>query len=574
MLQPSLDLPISRDISPAGPALDGHGQAASRPTGLAPYTVIALSSLWIAIACNYPLWRALLQLHATPSLRDMGFIVVFAIAIAAVQSALAALFAWRWTLKPFISAMLLASAAGAYFMLSYGIVIDSTMMVNVLQTDPHEASDLMSWRMVSTLLVLAGLPMVWLWRQPVRFARPARQAWHNAMTCGAGLLLAVAAILLAFQDFSSTMRNHTQLRYLINPLNSVYALGNIAAKPLRRDDSHLLPIGEDARLGASYAQQKRPPLLVLVVGETGRSGNFALNGYTRNTTPELGARHDIATALNAWSCGTNTAASVPCMFSHLGKEAYESRKVSYENLLDVLQRAGLGVLWVDNQAGCKGVCERVANVSTNSAEAAVQQGCTAGECQDTVMLASLDARIAALPQAQRDKGVVVVLHQMGSHGPAYAKRSAEAQKHFMPECTSNALQECTQQQLVNAYDNSIVATDHFLNTTIDWLTARESQWTPAMVYLADHGESLGENNIYLHGMPYAIAPDVQKHVPWITWLSPAMQARTGVQMACLQNRMRTERIHHDNYFHSVLGLMDVQTDLRKDGLDLYSRCNI
>ena len=189
-------------------------------------------------------------------------------------------------------------------------------------------------------------------------------------------------------------------------------------------------------------------------------------------------------------------------------------------------------------------------------------------------LASLDARIAALPQAQRDKGVVVVLHQMGSHGPAYAKRSAEAQKHFMPECTSNALQECTQQQLVNAYDNSIVATDHFLNTTIDWLTARESQWTPAMVYLADHGESLGENNIYLHGMPYAIAPDVQKHVPWITWLSPAMQARTGVQMACLQNRMRTERIHHDNYFHSVLGLMDVQTDLRKDGLDLYSRCNV
>jgi len=571
MLQPSLDRPLSRDPSPA---LEEHGQAASRPTGLAPHTVTVLSSLWIAIACNYPLWHALLQLHATPRLRDMAFMVVFAIAIAAVQSALTSLFAWRWTLKPFIGTMLLVAAAGAYFMLSYGIVIDSTMMVNVLQTDPHEAGDLLSWRMISTLLALAGLPMAWLWRQPVRFARPARQLWHNAITLGAGLLVAAGAILLGFQDFSSTMRNHTQLRYLINPLNSVYALGNIAAKPLRRDDSHLLPIGEDARLGASYAQQKRPPLLVLVVGETGRSGNFALNGYNRNTTPELGARRDIATALNAWSCGTNTAASVPCMFSHLGKEAYESRKARYENLLDVLQRAGLGVVWVDNQAGCKGVCERVASFDTNSAEAAVQQGCTAGECQDTVMLASLDARIAALPQAQRDKGVVVVLHQMGSHGPAYAKRSAEAQKHFMPECTSNALQECSQQQLVNAYDNSIVATDHFLNTTIDWLAARETLWAPAMVYLADHGESLGENNIYLHGMPYAIAPDVQKHVPWITWLSPAMQARTGVQMGCLQNRMRTERISHDNYFHSVLGLMDIQTGLRKDDLDLYTHCNI
>ena len=538
---------------------------------LHPVWVVVLISTWLATACNVPLWREVAQLPGQGSLRGWGFAIAFALIVAAGNAALLSLLAWRWTLKPAAALMVVMAAFGAYFMLAYGIAIDASMLTNVLQTDAHEATDLLSWRMAATVLALAAPPLVWLYRRPVRRLGAWRHAAHNGLLLVGAVALIVVCVLAVFQDFASTMRNHTRLRYLINPLNSVYALGHIATQPLRMNTRTLLPVGRDAQLGASYAGQAQPPLLVLVLGETGRSGNFGINGYARNTTPLLSARTDLASAGNAWSCGTSTAASVPCMFSHLGRTGYEARAANFESLIDVLQHAGLAVLWVDNQSGCKGVCDRAGQTSTASWSDPTLCP-TPGECLDRVMLKDLDARIDALPAEQRQRGTVVVLHQMGSHGPAYSKRSAPEHKRFLPECTSTALQECERQQVVNAYDNSIVETDAFLDGVIQWLSTRGGKAQTAMMYVADHGESLGENNLYLHGLPYSIAPDVQKHVPWITWLSPAMQARTHIATGCLQQDLAQRRITHDSYFHSVLGLMDVQTGAYSAGLDMFGGC--
>ena len=537
--------------------------------GVRPVWLLLLTSLWVATACNLPLWRELGRIPALDNPRGVLFAVAFGVIIAALTCALLSLLAWRWTIKPAITLVLLSAAVGSYFMLSYGVVIDSTMMVNVLQTDPRETRDLLNWRLAVSVLVLALVPLVWFWRRPVAYHGPLRQMASNAIVFIASFVVLTGTLALIFKDFSSVMRNHTQVRYLINPLNSFYALGVIATKPLRRDTSVLLPVGQDAKLGASYAAGTKPPLVLLVLGETARSGNFSINGYERPTTPQL-ARQDIASLRNAWSCGTNTAASVPCMFSHLGKDAFESRKAEYENLLDVLQRAGLAVLWINNQSGCKGVCDRAPSVATSALK---EPGlCEGGECYDEIMLSRLDERIAALPAEARARGVVVVLHQMGSHGPAYFKRSPAAYKKFLPECATNALQECPREQVVNAYDNTLLYTDQFLVSTIDWLKTQEPRAATAMVYVADHGESLGENNLYLHGLPYAIAPDVQKRVPWITWVSPAFAERTGLTTACLRQQTDS-RVTHDHYFHSVLGLLDVQTSLYQRPLDLYATCS-
>jgi lipid A ethanolaminephosphotransferase len=227
------------------------------------------------------------------------------------------------------------------------------------------------------------------------------------------------------------------------------------------------------------------------------------------------------------------------------------------------------VLWLDNQSGCKGLCDRIPNANTTDSKH--PQLCATGECFDAIMLDGLDARIAALPAAQRAKGVVVVMHQMGSHGPAYFKRVPSPFKKFTPECASNALQDCAREQVVNSYDNTIAYTDHLLGSTIAWLKTQESTHQAAMVYVADHGESLGENNIYLHGLPYAIAPDVQKRVPWITWLSGGFAARSKIDTTCLTSRADI-RTSHDNYFHSVLGLMDVKTSVYNKALDVYAAC--
>ncbi len=530
--------------------------------------LVVLSSLWIATVCNIALWRELARLPELSGGQAASLGIALALVIASATVGLLSLLAWRWTLKPAITIFLLAGAVGAYFMMAYGVVIDKTMMVNALQTDVRETRELLNWRLVATVLLLAVLPGVLLWRQPVRRKTAGRQAISNTLGLLAACALLVAALLLSFQGLASVMRNHTQLRYLINPLNSFYALGLVAARPFQRDESTVLPLGEDATLGASYTGQAKPPLLLLVLGETARSGNFALNGYPRPTTPKL-AKENVASQRNAWSCGTSTSASLPCMFSNLGRQAYDARPANYQGLLDVLAHAGLAVLWLDNQSGCKGVCDRVPHVDTG--QLAIAGLCGGGECLDEIMLRGLDERIADLPAERRARGVVVVLHQMGSHGPAYYKRSPPAFKKFLPECTDNGLQSCGRESLVNAYDNSIAYTDHVLASAIGWLKAREDRSSAALLYLSDHGESLGENNLYLHGMPYAIAPDVQKRIPWITWLSPAFERRSGIATACLKQRLDAP-ISHDNYFHSVLGLLDVRTGVYRPALDIYAQC--
>jgi lipid A ethanolaminephosphotransferase len=357
------------------------------------------------------------------------------------------------------------------------------------------------------------------------------------------------------------------LRYLVNPLNSYYAIGMVAAKPFQRDHKTLLPVGRDANLATPKATDK-PPMLLLILGETARMGNFGVNGYDRNTTPEL-AKENIVTLRGVMSCGTSTATSVPCMFSHLDKEDFESRKNNYESLIDVFNHAGLAVLWIDNQSGCKGVCERVPQALTKELKHPTL--CRGGECFDEIMLHQLDERIQALPAERRAKGVVVVMHQMGSHGPAYYKRVPDEFKKFQPECKSNALQECSREQVVNSFDNTILYTDHFLAQAIQWLKKSEAKAATAMLYVSDHGESLGENNLYLHGLPYRVAPDVQKRVPWITWWSATFEKQTGLQRTCLKNKADLP-LTHDNYFHSALGLMGVSTEVYQAKLDVHADC--
>jgi lipid A ethanolaminephosphotransferase len=546
--------------------MSAQGAGPSRLAWRHPGWLIVAASAWLATVANLPLWLAMRDLGLFAQAGGWLFALAFALIIAACLSGIVSLLAWRWTLKPVLTLLLLMSAVGAYFMLAYHVVIDTSMIVNALQTNPGEVRDLLSLKLAAALLLLGALPCALLWRWPVDYGRWPRRSLHNLLQAGGALLVLVVLVLASFSPLASTMRNHKELRYLVNPLNAVYALAHLATQPLRQGDGAVQAMGLDAQVTPLDAG--RPPLLVLVLGETGRSGNFGINGYARNTTPEL-ARQDVSSSHKAWSCGTSTAASVPCMFSGLGREGFEARRQNSEGLLDVIQHAGMAVLWVDNQSGCKGVCDRVPHADTSAL--VHPQLCPGGECFDGIMLEGLEQRIAALPAARRERGVVVVLHQMGSHGPAYHLRSPAAFKRFGPECTDNDLQGCSRDALRNAYDNSIAYTDHFLASTITWLRQQQAGYDTAMVYVADHGESLGENNLYLHGMPYMIAPEVQKHVPWITWVSPGFASRTALATTCLRDRA-DQPVSHDNYFHSVLGLLGIQTHAYQRALDVYAPC--
>lgn len=541
-----------------------------RRTPWHPTALLLVLALWLATIGNLPLWAALWRLpesHGVQSAVSLGTQVLLVLAATLVLLCLVVWPRWR---KPAGVALLSVAAASSYFMASYGIVIDPTMLTNVVHTDVHEAMDLLSWPLLATLVLGVVLPGVWWWRQPVRAVARGRLAAHQLGAALLGLLLAVALLWSSFQDVASLMRNHKQLRYMINPFNTVYAVGRISVGRSAHAQMPLQAVGTDASLEAPAATPESAPLIVLVVGETARAANFGLGGYGRDTTPRLAqlrAEGDLVYFSDVTSCGTNTQASVPCMFSPLGRKGYEEANAPYENLLDVLQRAGLAVLWLDNQSGCKGVCERVPNRETR--ELAIPDLCPDGQCQDEVMLRELPAALQALDPARRARGTVVVMHQMGSHGPAYYKRSPQALKPFQPECTSNALQECPVEHIQNAYDNSLRYTDHFLADTVQWL---QSQNRPtALVYLSDHGESLGEKGLYLHGMPYRMAPREQTHVPMLAWLSKPLQRDRHWNMACLQAKAG-QPWSHDNLFHTMLDLASVRTSAQNAGLDILAGC--
>ena len=538
-----------------------------------PMQAVWLIALWLAGPGNLPLWQRILALddplaHRLALLAGLGLVVVSA------SAALLSLLAWPRIFRPAATLLVLVAAFNSHFMWQYGAVIDPTMLANVIHTDAREVRDLLSLRLLGTVLLVAGPPLWWLWRRPIA-ARPWwSQTGRNLAGVVSGLLLVVGVGLLSYQGLASLMRNHKSVRYMINPLNSVYAAGRVAADQLPQQVRALAPVGEDAALGAGYATQPRPPLLMLVVGETARAQNWGLNGYARDTTPALRRwqqQGDLVNFSRVSACGTSTQVSLPCMFSPLTRAQGGDKTPSQENLLDVLQRAGLAVLWLDNQSGCKGVCERVPNASTSGLQ--LPGLCDGGECFDEAMLSGLDARIAALDPVRRARGVVLVLHQMGSHGPAYSKRTPPERKPFQPECTSNTLSACTPEQLVNAYDNTIAYTDHFLDQSLQWLQqqAKAGHYDTGLVYVSDHGESLGEGGLYLHGVPYAFAPEQQTRVPMVAWLSPGLQQRSGVRADCLRQQAE-QPLSHDHLFHSVLGLMEVKTQARAASLDATAPC--
>lgn len=539
-----------------------------------PLTLLGLMAVWLATVGNWPLWWALLRLPEIQSPRGMlGFAGLVMIVFSAIMACLCLLM-WQRTRRWLGVVLLTLSAVASHFMAAYGVVIDPTMMANVLNTDAREVRDLLSWTMLGVVLFMVVLPGVWWWRQSGQSDRSANGAgrwWQQVLASMAAVVCLSLVLWVSFQDVASLMRNYKNLRYMINPFNTVYALGKTLVGQTAHAQQLLQPLGVDAQWGdRAQAMAQQRPLVVLVVGETARVANFGFGGYARSTTPQLAAlqaKGELVYFPQVLSCGTNTQTSLPCMFSHLGREQYASREERHENLLDVLQRAGASVLWMDNQSGCKGVCDRVPHVDTRSLS--VPQYCPDEECFDQVMLHLLPEQLQSLERDARAAATVVVLHQMGSHGPAYYKRTPQSFKPFGPECESNALQECDRQALVNAYDNTIAYTDQVLGELVSWL--HEQRRPTALVYVSDHGESLGEGGLYLHGMPYSLAPQEQKHVPMVAWFSPEFVQTSRTSLACLKQQAQAP-LSHDNFFHSVLGLLDVRTEVKNPALDVFSPC--
>jgi lipid A ethanolaminephosphotransferase len=324
-------------------------------------------------------------------------------------------------------------------------------------------------------------------------------------------------------------------------------------------------IGEDAKQNPKMLAGPKKTLTILVLGETSRADNFSLSGYGRDTNPLL-AKDNVFYFPHTTSCGTATAVSVPCMFSNMPRAHYDEELASHqEGLLDVIQRAGINVLWKENDGGCKGACDRVPHEDVTSLD--LPGMCIEGECHDEILFNKLDDYIKNL----KGNGVIV-LHTIGSHGPTYYHRYPASFRKFTPTCDTNEIQTCSSEQLVNTYDNTILYIDYIVDKAITVLKQNDANFTTSLVYLSDHGESLGESGVYLHGMPYAIAPVQQKHVPMLIWLSEDYKKRFGINETCLKKEAANNNYSQDNLFSTLLGLTGTETKEYVASDDILASC--
>ena len=529
-------------------------------------TLVLIVVAWLVATSNGGWWSAVAQGRDWARPGNWLFMASCFVLLVALHFAIIAPFALRRITRPLLTVLVIVSAGAAYYMRTYAVMVDPTMIQNVLRTDTREARDLVNPGMVAWVLLWSALPVAAIW--VVRLQRDSllRAFCVRSGSVLAACIVAALALLTISRDLTSFMRNQHEARYLITPGNIFVGLARNFANGARDAQAARQAVGADAHLAAFAAADGRPRVLVLVVGETARAANFSLIGYPRETNPEL-AKADVTVFSNVKSCGTSTEVSLPCMFSPYGRENYDERRIKHsEGLLDVLARAGYTVKWIDNQSGCKGVCMGKGIEYEKTDALLAPELCADAECHDEILARQLSQELA-----QVRGNTVFVLHMMGNHGPAYFRRYPEAFRRFIPDCPTAELRECSRLEVVNAYDNAILYTDHVLASVIRTLASNPRPLDSAMIYVSDHGESLGERGLYLHGMPYAIAPDLQTHVPMVVWMSRQLTGSGDVDQRCLREKSRTA-LSHDNLFHSVLGLLDVQTVAYDSAHDIFDGC--
>jgi lipid A ethanolaminephosphotransferase len=447
-------------------------------------------------------------------------------------------------LKPICMLIAMGNAIAVYFVLTYHIVFDETMMGNLLNTDFAESSEYLHPTLIVYVLVLGVVPCWLLARVRIR-QTPRSHLIALALIC---LSITVTWCLLASRTWLWFDENSKRVGGMVMPWSYLINTGR-----------YLVP-----RLMASGVQAPLPPatfsstgktVVILVIGEAARPQNFQLYGYNRPTNPLL-SKASVVALKNATACATYTTAAVRCILSNVDTGSPFSK--GYEPLPSYLQRSGVDVIWRTRNWG-----EPPIKVQTYQKASDLSADCAGAQCAyDEVLLAGLEQRI----EASSNQRVFVVLHQSGSHGPAYYTKYPSEFEHFKPVCKSVELGKCTHDELVNAYDNTILYEDYFLFRVIGVL--KQLQDTAALlIYVSDHGESLGEYGMYLHGIPYAIAPDVQKNIPFVIWMSDEFFRRRAVQIG----RLESQRIHSQrDIFHTVMGAFSMHSDAYMGEYDIFS----
>lgn len=522
-------------------------------------------AIYLSAFLNGTLWNVLLetQRNVLPTQR-WTFFWVTSIGITAFQTAFISLFAWGRFAKIAVILLALVAAITHYFSNQYNILYDTGMIRNVLATNFQESSELITMK-AATLMLLYLMPiLIFVKYYQIPTISLKRQIFAKLLTLVVALGVSTIAAGTQFKSLSSAIRNRGEIRHLVLPASPVLALARAVGA-----DTASASIQREPLDPAPQRMEKpgtKPLLTVVVVGETVRAQNWQLSGYKRETNPQLSLfpQGELFNFPYAKSCGTNTDTSLPCMFSGIGRSNYNEKWIrQHESILSLIHRTGVEVTWIDNQSGCKGACDGVTSLKASSA---INKKKVTGDSFDDILSEALTAVISKTPTDQ-----LVVLHMIGNHGPAYHQRYPKDRSHFKPTCEDNNLTSCSSEAIVNTYDNAIRYTDEILARIIRQLNQLQDR-SVGLIYVSDHGESLGEKGLYLHGVPYALAPEEQTRVPFFFWFPERSQRELGLKRQCL-TRKASHPTEHDLLAHSLLGLYRIFPPIYQKRWDFTLDCH-
>jgi lipid A ethanolaminephosphotransferase len=517
--------------------------------------VILLSSFVLTLFFNYTFFRKTFAVYP-PSGSTIFFLSSLFVCLFSFINIVLNLFRSKHTTKPALFIIFFLSSLAAYVTDTFGTIIDETMLLNIFSTDKHEAMDLLSFKLLVYFFFLFIVPAFLISKTNLEHFGFKKELWSRAKSMLISIVVIFVMLFSFGKNYASFFREQKILRSYTNPTFYIFSIGKFASKVFSSANSELVRLG----IGATIERPgNHRELIVFVVGETARRDRFSLNGYKKETNPLL-KKEQVVSFNNMTSCGTSTAISVPCLFSNMQRSGFSAEKAATtENLLDILSHTSkINILWRDNNSNSKGVADRL---PYEDFKAAPLNTICNPECRDEGMLVGLQDYINKHPAGD----IFIVLHQMGNHGPAYYKRYPADFEKFTPVCKTNELEKCSNEEISNAYDNAILYTDYFLSKVIGLLKTNSQDFSTTMFYVSDHGESLGENGVYLHGLPYFVAPDEQKNVAAIMWFGG--EASRKINMDQLKKRS-SEAFSHDNVFHTFLGMLNVKTPLYNKAMDI------
>ena len=520
--------------------------------------MIVLVALFIMLTGNVALFSRLLEVYPA-TLQRLPFLISLGLFFSSLTTLFLLALCHGKLTRWFLAFFVVAASLAAYYMDQFGVIVDVVMLDNIAQTNPQEFAGLVTPMFVFRAVVLGLIP-AWL---VLKYTPIANKIWpelkSRLIAMSILLLLLVVAVAPFSAGYASFIREHKITRFYANPTYFTYSIIKYAQALLTPPPSTVVTkVAQDAVNIDTYKQHE---LIIMVVGETARADRFSLNGYKKLTNPLL-AKENVVSFSNVSSCGTSTGVSVPCMFSVLGRQQYDKEKALHtENALEVLFENKVQILWRDNNSDSKGVATRLKY--ENFKTPTLNPVCDA-ECRDIGMLSGLDQYIAA----RKDQDILIVLHQMGNHGPEYYRRYPPEFAKFKPMCMTGELQNCSQEEINNSYDNAILYTDYFLSEVIQLLKKYDGSHETAMLYVSDHGESLGEKGFYLHAAPYAFAPKEQTHVPAILWLGKHFDY--SIDQA---KPFKDYPLSHDDVFCSLLVAFELQTKTCETKYDMLMQNN-